>query len=61
MGKAPFGLISVIEPVLSHCDSHNKWEPPALFASHVFGAIMFSIKDPSFVIQVTMKLFYNFL
>uniref|UniRef100_A0A0N5AA46 Non-specific serine/threonine protein kinase n=1 Tax=Syphacia muris TaxID=451379 RepID=A0A0N5AA46_9BILA len=55
MGKAPFGLISVIEPVLSHCDSHNKWEPPALFASHVFGAIMFSIKDPSFVIQALIN------
>lgn len=53
MAKAPFGLISVLEPVLKHCDLHKKWEPPATFAVTTFRAIMYSIKDPYFVIQVS--------
>uniref|UniRef100_A0A915PVY7 SGTA homodimerisation domain-containing protein n=1 Tax=Setaria digitata TaxID=48799 RepID=A0A915PVY7_9BILA len=51
MAKAPFGLISVLDPVLKHCDLHSKWEPPPVFAVHTFRAIMYSVKDPSFVIQ----------
>lgn len=52
MAKAPFGLISVLDPVLKHCDLHMKWEPPPTFAISTFRAIMYSVKDPSFVIQV---------
>ncbi|KAL3994253.1 hypothetical protein ACH3XW_20980 [Acanthocheilonema viteae] len=51
MAKAPFGLISVLDPVLKHCDLHTKWEPPPIFAIYTFRAIMYSVKDPSFVIQ----------
>ncbi|KAM3719448.1 Protein EFR3 [Dirofilaria immitis] len=51
MAKAPFGLVSVLDPVLKHCDLHRKWEPPPLFAVYTFRAIMYSVKDPSFVIQ----------
>ncbi|VDK42174.1 unnamed protein product [Anisakis simplex] len=55
MAKAPFGLISVLEPVLKHCDLHKKWEPPATFAVMTFRAIMYSIKDPCFVIQALIN------
>uniref|UniRef100_A0A9J2P232 Uncharacterized protein n=1 Tax=Ascaris lumbricoides TaxID=6252 RepID=A0A9J2P232_ASCLU len=55
MAKAPFGLISVLEPVLKHCDLHKKWEPPATFAVTTFRAIMYSIKDPYFVIQALIN------
>ncbi|KAK6103718.1 hypothetical protein QQG55_13555 [Brugia pahangi] len=51
MAKAPFGLVSVLDPVLKHCDLHTKWEPPPIFAVYTFRAIMYSVKDPSFVIQ----------
>ncbi|VDO33994.1 unnamed protein product [Onchocerca flexuosa] len=51
MAKAPFGLVSVLDPVLKHCDLHMKWEPPPIFAVYIFRAIMYSVKDPSFVIQ----------
>ncbi|CAG9534710.1 unnamed protein product [Cercopithifilaria johnstoni] len=51
MAKAPFGLVSVLDPVLKHCDLHTKWEPPPIFAIYTFRAIMYSVKDPSFVIQ----------
>lgn len=51
MAKAPFGLISVLEPVLVHCDNNAKWQPPPTFAVLTFRAIMYSIKDPCFVIQ----------
>ena len=55
MGKASFGsLRSVIEPVMSHCDSHKKWDPPPNFAINTFRAIIYSIQtqNASFVIQV---------
>ncbi|VDM46756.1 unnamed protein product [Toxocara canis] len=55
MAKAPFGLISVLEPVLKHCDLHKKWDPPAAFAVMTFRAIMYSIKDPCFVIQALIN------
>uniref|UniRef100_A0A8R1XLQ4 Uncharacterized protein n=1 Tax=Onchocerca volvulus TaxID=6282 RepID=A0A8R1XLQ4_ONCVO len=51
MAKAPFGLVSVLDPVLKHCDLHMKWKPPPIFAVYTFRAIMYSVKDPSFVIQ----------
>ncbi|MFH4973809.1 hypothetical protein AB6A40_000518 [Gnathostoma spinigerum] len=51
VAKAPFGLFTVLEPVLKHMDNHKQWQPPATFAVFVFRAIMYSVKDPSFVIQ----------
>lgn len=60
MAKAPFGLVSVLDPVLKHCDLHAKWEPPPIFAVYTFRAIMYSVKDPSFVIQVIFQTFSSF-
>lgn len=60
MAKAPFGLVSVLDPVLKHCDLHTKWEPPPIFAVYTFRAIMYSVKDPSFVIQVIFQTSKNF-
>ncbi|VDN04635.1 unnamed protein product [Thelazia callipaeda] len=51
MAKTPYGLVSVLDPVLKHCDLHKKWDPPPVFAVYTFRAIMYSVKDPSFVIQ----------
>ncbi|KAK0416217.1 hypothetical protein QR680_012351 [Steinernema hermaphroditum] len=58
MGKASFGsLRSVMEPVLKHCDSHSKWNPPANFAIATFRAILYSIPTQisNFVIQVLIN------
>lgn len=61
MAKAPFGLNSVLEPVLKHCDLHEKWNPPPIFAVQTFRAIMYSVKDPCFVIQVCCHLRISFM
>ncbi|CAJ0932227.1 unnamed protein product, partial [Mesorhabditis belari] len=54
MGKASFGTLRVvIEPVLRHLDLHKKWQPPPIFAIHVFRIILYSIQSKSsyYVIQ----------
>lgn len=35
----------VLDPILKHCDLHRKWEPPAVFATHAFKAILYSIQS----------------
>lgn len=61
MAKAPFGLVSVLDPVLKHFDLHKKWDPPPTFAVYTFRAIMYSVKDPSFVIQVGFDIVISLL
>ncbi|TKR77001.1 hypothetical protein L596_018054 [Steinernema carpocapsae] len=58
MGKASFGsLRSVMEPVLKHCDLHQKWNNPPNFAIATFRAILYSIPTQisNFVIQVLIN------
>jgi hypothetical protein len=54
MEKSSFGsLRAVLEPVMSHCDAHNKWDPPPTFAVNTFFIIIYSIQTQTayFVIQ----------
>jgi hypothetical protein len=54
MEKSSFGsLRAVLEPVMSHLDSHKKWDPPPTFAINTFFIIIYSIQTQNayFVIQ----------
>ncbi|KAI6172439.1 hypothetical protein M3Y98_00973300 [Aphelenchoides besseyi] len=57
-GKCSFeALGKVLDPVLKHCDLHDKWNPPATFATHTFKAILYSIQTQHsfFVLQELIK------
>ncbi|KAI6216456.1 hypothetical protein M3Y99_01820800 [Aphelenchoides fujianensis] len=61
-GKCSFEALSkVLDPVLKHCDLHDKWIPStngkATFAIHTFKAILYSIQTQHsfFVLQEVIK------